>query len=71
MNIVEHGGEGNMVDHEGGVREEGNMVDRRVTWWIMRESREEGDKVDCEGKGDMVYYERGVREEGDMVDHEG
>ena len=43
-----------MVDHVGGVREEGDKVDhkggveRRVTWWAMRE---EGDIVGHEGGG--------------------
>ena len=39
------------MDHKGGVREEGDMVDPEggwFTWWAMRE---EGDMVDYEGGG--------------------
>ena len=42
-----------MVDHEGGLREESDMVDHEG----------KGDMVDHEGEGDMVDHEGGVREE--------
>ena len=63
-----------MVDHERGVREEGDMVDHEGEGDMVdheRGVREEGDMADHEGEGDMVDHEGGVREEGDMVDHEG
>ena len=44
--VVDHEGglryDGNMVDHEGGGRDEGDMVDqcgRRVKWWTLRVTR--------------------------------